>query len=514
MSVTHRTASPRVFSTEAILVLLVGIIAGVLIAFAAARTSPYVALGAVMGLLVFGILFYYPTLGLMLTAALVPIERVGRLTDDSAMYTVSFMRLAGLMALGALLLNRFLTKKGVVFGVPLLVYAVFVGFSALSITFSGDLVKSVQMALTFVGNLLFFFLIINLTKDRRSMDAAILVWLLSTVLTGVYATYDWHFGSGETGGFTTSEGLDAGRGRTTEERMSAVWQDNAEEESLGGAVRRSMGPTSHAAVFGINLILSLPFFLYAMRLRKDVLTKALLALAAAFVAYNIFLTNTRSVVITTGVVGVLCLLFGLIKLSVPRILAGVAICGVVLLLVPTDTYSRSLDLSQYVSSRSATFRIRLAYWQAGLEIIRDHWLTGLGSGNELAVMDYVKIDTPEASNLHNEYLQTMMEVGVFPALAFFAFVGLVLRDSFRAAAVFRHQSRDSDEYYFLRASQVAMIAVLLYGLQVDVFHFPLKGWWLIAGFVCVLKRASQGMSTASRAANLPGGGRAIAVDAV
>ena len=27
----------------------------------------------------------------------------------------------------------------------------------------------------------------------------------------------------------------------------------------------------------------------------------------------------------------------------------------------------------------------------------------------------------------------------------------------------------------------AMISALLYGIQVDVFHFPLKGWWLVAG---------------------------------
>ncbi|MGN6385771.1 MAG: hypothetical protein ACTHMT_05975, partial [Verrucomicrobiota bacterium] len=28
--------------------------------------------------------------------------------------------------------------------------------------------------------------------------------------------------------------------------------------------------------------------------------------------------------------------------------------------------------------------------------------------------------------------------------------------------------------------QVAMISVLIFGLQVDVFDFPLKGWWLMA----------------------------------
>jgi hypothetical protein len=29
-----------------------------------------------------------------------------------------------------------------------------------------------------------------------------------------------------------------------------------------------------------------------------------------------------------------------------------------------------------------------------------------------------------------------------------------------------------------------MISVLVFAVQVDVFHFPLKGWWLVAGITC------------------------------
>jgi hypothetical protein len=490
---------PRAFRLPTSLVLSASVGAGILLALAAARSSPYLALGAVAGLIVFAVLVYEPSLGLVLTAALVPIERVGRLTDDAEMYTVSLMRIAGVMVLGALLLNRALKRQGFVVGTPFLMYGAFVAFSLLSISYSDDLVKSVQMSFTFLGNLLFLFLIVNLTKDRRYLNAAICAWLLSTVLTGVYATYDWHFGSGETGGFTASADQDPGRGRTTDERLSAVWEDNAEQESLGVAVRRSMGPTSHAAVFGINLMMSLPFFLYAMRLTRSRLLVAAIAVSGAFVAYNIFLTNTRSVMITTAIVCVLCLLFGLVRVTLGKVLVALAVGAVLLFLVPADTYSRSLDFAQYFSDRSATLRFRQAYWQAGIEAIRDHWLTGLGSGNEQAVMSYVRIDAPEASNLHNEYLQTMMEVGVLPAMTFFGFVGLVFVYARRASSAFRRLARDSDENFFLRAAQVVMITVLLYGLQVDVFHFPLKGWWLVAGLVCVLANVARSMPSGTDA---------------
>jgi O-antigen ligase len=485
-----------------LLAIAVGITAGGALALSLVRLSlsPMMGLAAVLGLPVLALLLYYPQLGLWLTAAVVPIERVGRFTGESEMYTVSLMRIVGLAALAALLLNRFLNKKGFVFGLPLFLYSIFVGFSLLSISYSDDLVKSVQMAVTFLGNLLFFFLIINLARDRRSIRAAILIWLVSSILTGVYASYDWHFGSGQTGGFTSAQGVDPPRGRNGEDRMSAVWEDQAELESLGDVtMRRSMGTTSHAMVFGINLILTLPFFAYAVRTTRSPWAKAALVLGAAFVSYNIFLTNTRSVLVIMAIVCLLCLIRGLVRLTVPVIAAGIVAVCVVLLIVPVDTYNRSLNFLQYSAERSASLRLRMALWQAGLEIISDHWLRGLGSGNEMAVLPYVKVDAPEPSNLHNEYLQTMMEVGVIPGLVFFGFVGVLLAKSFRAATAFREHPGLNDEYLFLVAAQIAMIAVLLYGLQVDVFHFPLKGWWLIAGIVFVLSFASKSISSAREA---------------
>jgi hypothetical protein len=40
------------------------------------------------------------------------------------------------------------------------------------------------------------------------------------------------------------------------------------------------------------------------------------------------------------------------------------------------------------------------------------------------------------------------------------------------------------------ACRVAIVITLIFGVQVDVFHFPLKGWWLIAGLTWVVYRQS------------------------
>ena len=38
-----------------------------------------------------------------------------------------------------------------------------------------------------------------------------------------------------------------------------------------------------------------------------------------------------------------------------------------------------------------------------------------------------------------------------------------------------------------------MIGVLVYGMQVDVFYFPLKAWWLVIGMMFVMSRHAEGI---------------------
>ncbi len=45
------------------------------------------------------------------------------------------------------------------------------------------------------------------------------------------------------------------------------------------------------------------------------------------------------------------------------------------------------------------------------------------------------------------------------------------------------------------AIQIAMLSVVIYGAQVDVFHFPLKGWWLLAGITVSMFTLSNRMTS-------------------
>ncbi len=91
------------------------------------------------------------------------------------------------------------------------------------------------------------------------------------------------------------------------------------------------------------------------------------------------------------------------------------------------------------------------------------------------------------------YLQTLDEAGrrrmdvVFPELqsAFSLVYG------HRAASIYARIRGKQEMYWFMVACQIAMISVLLYAFQADVFHFPLKGWWLVASLTFVMYQRAQ-----------------------
>lgn len=54
----------------------------------------------------------------------------------------------------------------------------------------------------------------------------------------------------------------------------------------------------------------------------------------------------------------------------------------------------------------------------------------------------------------------------------------------------------------MTASLILLISVYVYALQVDVFYFPLKGFWLIAGLIIVMTRVAH-LESRARAATPP-----------
>lgn len=462
------------------LAIFCGALGGVLLVLVATKLSALLALMLVGGLLLATVILLYPALGFLLVAFVIPLERFGRFTDDASMYTLSLMRIIGLLVLVSFVLHALVKKRRFDFGPPFYLYFAYCGFGILTIFYTTDLLGNVRASGAILGNLLFFFLVVNMGRDWNLARTAVLVWLTSTVLIGAYTMYDWYFG----------QSFGEAQLGITERRFSTVLADTSEWESLD-VVRRAVGPTSHAAVYGINLILTLPFFAFLFRTRTSWKVKAAVALGSVIVLYNIFLTNTRSVILLTVIVALMLVLRRMVTVTPARVVAVLLVGMAMLPFVPDDVYDRVLKASNYTPTGSATLRMRLEYWKAGLDVAEEKWLTGIGVGNQETIPRHVKGQVPDTTTVHNEYLQTFIEVGLIGWLIFHSFVGLILWYSFKAAATFRIFQATREQYWFAVACQIAMVAVLIYGVLMDVFHFPLKGWWLIAGLSYVMYKLAS-----------------------
>ena len=343
------------------------VLCGVLLVLTASRISPLLIFFCFLGLPIVIAIFKNPTLGLMIIAAVVPIERLGRITGDSVLFTFSLMRIVGLLTLFSFIVYALIKKKKFIFGVPFFLFFAFWLLGVLTWFYTNDLESAIRFSGSMLGSLLFFFLVINIARSWKIAKAVIIVWLSVSVLIGVYTVYDWHIGQNR---------IDESRIGNTEQRLSTVWSDASEWESLE-AVSRAMGPTSHAAVYGINLILTLPFFAYLLRTKLSWFMKGVVILGSLIIIYNVLLTNTRAAILLAAFIIGLCAIRKLLVIRLSGLVAGVLLLTLMIPFVPDSVHQRVLNISNYTFKESGTLRIRMDYWTAGLEVAEKNWFKGL-----------------------------------------------------------------------------------------------------------------------------------------
>jgi len=478
----------------------VGVIGGIALVIIATKLSPVMALAAFVAGVGGIVLFKKPIWGLYALAFSVPLERFGRLTDDTSNFNISISRGLGMAVFGAVVTRQLVWHKEIFVSRHLIAWCFFVAFGIMTLLYTSDFDGGVKIAGGYVGNILFLFIILNLAlapsfeETLSRVNACIYLWLASSMLIALYSIYDWHLGSGAGNVIEVGEVDPQAGAQVTANRWSTVWYDSAEHETLGsgGGIRRSMGSTSHAAVFGINLAITIPFFFYVLKTNRSALIKCAVWAGLAMTAYCTLLNNTRAaLLLVVGVIG-LCVLLGLLRVTIWLVMLGISVVVASPLFVPVDVFRRVLDFQNYTSGKSEAMRIRMDYWGSGFRAFGEHWLQGAGLANQKIAVEYLRNPIPGKSHMHNIYLQTLVDVGVFGWLLFAGFLASLVYTARHARIRFRTLELPHS-YWMATASFVAIISVLIYGLQVDVLYFPLKGFWLIVGLTIVMARYSDSL---------------------
>jgi hypothetical protein len=473
--------------------LAVGLSGGGIFTMLSARLSPLMGVGALAGVLVCIGMTLSPTFALMTVGASLPVERIGRLTEDSQTVTVSISRIIGLLALVALVVHMLVRRWKPVLDRGIFLYAGYTAIALLTILWANYPQDTTRDALRIFANLIFYFYIINAVYRYSLVKAVLLVWLIASVGTTVYAIYDYHLGK--------SEEINENEMGLVSERTQSVVDDDSETRTLGEKVRRVFGTTSHPTIFGLNLTMTVPFFAFFIRFEKRTWVKGLYLAGLASIFYGIFLSNTRAVMLLAAGTIIAIVAKGLFRFTPASILAALLLAACVIPLIPRDVYLRSLDPQLYTTEKSGSFKVRFKFWEKSFELIKEHWLTGIGVGDQTTIVNMITDElagriTPQGvkASAHNEFIWSMVEVGIFGWLLHWGFVAWVIRAVTRAGVHFRRFAPDGEEYWLCAAIQIMLIGVVLFGVQQEVFHLPLKGWWLNAGIASFLYSLSRKQS--------------------
>lgn len=154
-----------------------------------------------------------------------------------------------------------------------------------------------------------------------------------------------------------------------------------------------------------------------------------------------------------------------------KALIALAIVSTVLFnLLPEEQMQRFSEMGTDRSSIQ-----RMAYWEYGLELIKEHPLLGVGYHNWIPYLTY---DRPEGLGpegkiqvAHNIYIQVGSEIGI-PALFCFLLMVLIL---FVMNARTRAMARNMDNrllFYMAYALDAGLIGYLVAGTFVTVFYYP------------------------------------------
>src|SRR5262249_6886516 len=159
----------------------------------------------------------------------------------------------GFISLAAFLLHWILGKRRLRFPSTFFWYAGYMALGILSLTWTSDMDYGFNQASMQLGNLMFFFVVCNIVENLKQARISLAVWLVVTVIIGIYTVYQWN---SEKGIVQSQDYYNEGATLRTEERFAAVIYDVPTMHLQ--RQKRAIGTTSHPGAYGINLLLSLP----------------------------------------------------------------------------------------------------------------------------------------------------------------------------------------------------------------------------------------------------------------
>ncbi len=211
----------------------------------------------------------------------------------------------------------------------------------------------------------------------------------------------------------------------------------------------------------------------------------LLGISAILLTASLIISASKIAVICLCLASVICM--GLLFLRGKQIRKGSIILTVIVLLVLSvswfgweETLAR---FSRITTNQVITGEERLAIWEDGIRMIGTFPITGVGFGNFGNVYPRFKsfVSTKSALHAHNDYLELLIEGGIFAFLLLVWFIFELLLTSFKEY----NNRRERYSIYLFLGSFTGIIAVLFLSITDINFHIGANGlyFFFVAGLL-------------------------------
>jgi O-antigen ligase len=415
------------------------------------------------------LIFRYPFVGLLLFVGMIPLESAFFSLGGG---TTTYTRLLGLYLMILWVLKLMVERRRIVI-MPYAKWLLpFLLLAAVSILWISDKRISIQYLLTLIQMVPLGLIVYNEVNDRKQLCSLLMVLLTSCMLTAVL------------GYFRTNP------------------LDPKELLTLGAA-----GVKEYASIVGLAFLSCI--ILYSTLQKRN--QKNLALIAATICIYPLFMSGERGVFLSLLIGWFAIILIGKRKLDY------IVITGLVFLmlygafqlavrqgLLNSFQVSR-FNLSQIIETGGSG---RVDIWRVGLQMFREHPLTGVGFGNFTKLYGYFGQQVSVSSYYapygpHSDFLGIAAELGI---VGLFFFVGLLMDVWVRFARFFR-QPLDPEIYVFATWIGGILVYYLSIGLT-SVFLYR-KLYWLIIVLTEVIIKIGCNVSTGKSSVFLKYSGRNI-----
>jgi O-antigen ligase len=263
-----------------------------------------------------------------------------------------------------------------------------------------------------------------------------------------------------------------------------------------GAQAGSTGFFSNSADFGVAMCVIWPIAVMLLFARLKRLWRIFLLLSSLVFLFTILICGSRG-----AVVGAVCVV--LVGAFTSR--KKLAILAMALLMLPGIIFvipdaSKVRFKSAWELEGDRTAESRLVFWRAGLLMLRDHPVFGVGLENfpESRVEHYLEPGDPTAKYVaHSVFIEVLSELGLagaVPVLALFVLIFRLNAKTRRHLMALGPEHRSSFEYCLTMGLDLGLVGYLASGAFVAVFRYP--HLWVLLGI-------SVGLHTACSRLQLP-----------